>query len=74
MKVKVRRAKDLPVVTRIMVPGLEREFPEDEQEFTLDVNELPFVLHDGNMEFVAYIEEEGDDDATKERYRNLRKG
>lgn len=61
MKVRVRRAKDLPVVTRISTTGYEREFPPEEQEFVLDMNELPYVLHDGNMEFVQYIDEEGDE-------------
>jgi hypothetical protein len=57
-KVKVRRAKDLPVITRIANSAYAREFPAEEQEFILEENELAFVLHDGNMEFVERIEVE----------------
>jgi hypothetical protein len=61
MKVRVRRAPDLPVVTRILRSGYEKNFPPEEKEFILDISELPHVLHDGNMEFLQYIDEADDD-------------
>jgi len=61
MKVRVRRAPDLPVVTHISRAGYSKDFPVEEKEFILDMEELPHVLHDGNMEFVQYIDEPGDD-------------
>ena len=59
MQVKVKRAKDLPAVTHISTVGYTRAFPSDQQEFILDSSELAIVLHDGNMEFVEYIDENG---------------
>ena len=60
MQAKVKRAKDLPVITRISTVGYDREFPSEQQEFVLDVSELAIVLHDGNMEFIEYIDSPDD--------------
>lgn len=56
-QIKVRRAKDLPRVTRIATSAYTREFPENEDEFIITEQELPYIMHDGNMEFVERIED-----------------
>jgi hypothetical protein len=43
MQVRVKRAKDLPVITKITTSGYDKEFPAEQQEFILDQDELAIV-------------------------------